>query len=743
MKKPQRIRSVFLLACFAFSALFFASCASKQVVTTDYETSYHISLDSLPAELGLDSGRVNVFVDGVLDTSFAWTGVELAQRKLSFVVSSLDGQNVKLDYSIYSGGQLVASGTDIFDPEAPETSTTSGSIDRNTVVIQKILAGSSSSLADTAQPQSSSSSLDVSSEAVSSGQGSSSVDASSEIILSSSTAPMSDAAASSSSAVALTDFTVDFVTASSTVLEGGNTSISLKLSGPVAAVLPSAQVVQFLKTGTASGSDYSALTSITFPAGMAVGSTKSLALNASGGDNLVEGDESVILSIGDAGSMNIGAANQHQVTIKDADTAWVEFVSASSTAKEGSGNHNIAVQLRVSPASASLDVPVSVSASKVTDVSNATWTPVTTALVFAKGSTNATQQNLVYSLGTNTIFNQVAGGRNISFGLNVTAGPAGHSAGLHAFSVTEQNFEYYLATTTENSGQVGQIEILRPNGTGMDYMKTIATTSGGSPFTELTALPDGTILVLQGTTVYKVDPTVASPSFTQWSSRTDIVDLDYSAGENAVMVVTTAGNLYYYETTGTLRSSSTYPYTLSHSLNLQVGAALSAKGGVVYTSTASCGLGGCSDASGGLLDFSTNYASLSAGSSSVRTTLLNKVVGVAIDPGTNQDYALEDGECDASYTGLVKFSGSARVPVGASVLHLKSVADMTLTPDGYLLIASGADCSGTAAGDYAQLIVYNQTLNTIVHSYSFDAAGFQVTKFGGVAVLRNQVDLAP
>lgn len=141
MKPNRRLAlGLVLLSWFAFCQ----GCASD-TPSDSYRTSYRISLADIPERVPLDSMRIEVRIDGVLDTSISVPQAALLDRNFSYTVESVSGALIDIDYVVYSGMTAVAQGHDHYDPRvaAPDTV----ALARDTAVIRVILDGISYSKA--------------------------------------------------------------------------------------------------------------------------------------------------------------------------------------------------------------------------------------------------------------------------------------------------------------------------------------------------------------------------------------------------------------------------------------------------------------------------------------------------------------------------------------------------------------------------------------------------------------------
>lgn len=124
--------------------VFCQGCASDTPSDT-YRTSYRISLADIPELVPLDSMRLEVRIDGVLDTSISVPQAALLDRNFSYTVESVSGVLIDIDYVVYSGTTALAQGHDHYDPRvaAPDTV----ALARDTAAIRVILDGISYSKA--------------------------------------------------------------------------------------------------------------------------------------------------------------------------------------------------------------------------------------------------------------------------------------------------------------------------------------------------------------------------------------------------------------------------------------------------------------------------------------------------------------------------------------------------------------------------------------------------------------------
>jgi len=286
------------LALFSWFA-FCQGCASDTPSDT-YRTSYRISLADIPELVPLDSMRLEVRIDGVLDTSISVPQAALLDRNFSYTVESVSGALIDIDYVVYSGTTAVAEGHDHYDPRvaAPDTV----ALARDTAAIRVILDGISYSKA----------------------------------------------------------LSIAFAGRSDTLTEttSGNLSAGLRLlvMGPAGAQTDSAMnvVVSALPTSAMSATDYSLVATVRIPAGVKVGTLVAVEL-ALRSDNLVEGPEILDLALtGHAGLPVVDSLKTFRLTARDADSAWVEFRLAQDSVFESGSALAVVAELHTNNVDAAL-----------------------------------------------------------------------------------------------------------------------------------------------------------------------------------------------------------------------------------------------------------------------------------------------------------------------------------------------------------------------------------------------------
>ncbi|MEO7414241.1 MAG: Calx-beta domain-containing protein, partial [Opitutaceae bacterium] len=186
----------------------------------------------------------------------------------------------------------------------------------------------------------------------------------------------------------------------------------------------SALTINFTVTGTATaGSDYPSIgTSVTFAAGSA---TTTLAVNPID-DQLVEGEETVVLTLANGSGYTVGSPSSATITIQDDDGSSANIaVSATDPLAgeigtgQGAGTFTFT---RSGPTSNALTVNFTVGG---TATSGSDYTPLGTTVSFAPGSSTATVSVNVLddslTEGDETVVVTLAGGSGYSMGTSSTA----------------------------------------------------------------------------------------------------------------------------------------------------------------------------------------------------------------------------------------------------------------------------------------------------------------------------------
>lgn len=257
------------------------------------------------------------------------------------------------------------------------------------------------------------------------------------------------ATTSASNTYSITDdeaASIGFVAAGSPVLEeAGNIGIAtvLTVTGTgtgTRGIQDAVSVAVTTTPGTADASDYSAATSVVFPAGSADGTTQNVAV-ALVDDRLVEGSESFSLQLGAvSASGSVSAAGTHAVSIFDNDIAIVSFAQPTSTAPESTTPHGVNAVLSISGSgsgtAAIVDaVTVAVTQSAGTAVTPADYTLVTGSLDFAGGAVDGQSLPITVTIVDDTASEA---DETFSLGFGATTG-AVTASGSHVVSIDDND----------------------------------------------------------------------------------------------------------------------------------------------------------------------------------------------------------------------------------------------------------------------------------------------------------------
>lgn len=185
---------------------------------------------------------------------------------------------------------------------------------------------------------------------------------------------------------------LNFAVASQNINEnGGSVSVSVTLDNANANNSVSADIV--LNVGSSSATEgadftYSSTQTVTFPAGD--NTTQSITIPILE-DALTEGNETIVLDLANAVNANIGATDEHTITIVDNDQSNVSFALANDNIAENGGSIAIAVELDQVNASNSVSVDVVLLTGSSTATEGADFTYASTQTVTFPVGSNATQ----------------------------------------------------------------------------------------------------------------------------------------------------------------------------------------------------------------------------------------------------------------------------------------------------------------------------------------------------------------
>lgn len=419
-----------------FSILFF-SCS--KTAETDYQTNYTIQLDQIDSEIPIDSVVVEIWIDGIMDTTYRFLPSDLDGRSVHVPgIQTEEGSHLEIRYEVYSDSTLVASGSDEYDPEdAPGEPTTLGI---HSSAIDAILQRGSSN-GNTSSEESPISSETPSSET---------------ILSSTTTSSTSTGTSSATTTYSLEDFSVQFTADTSFAKEGVAQSsplyphVYLELLGPTGATLPENFVPSFFYAGTAQKAVDFNQASLSFAKNSPVGQQLRLVLSTPS-DKLVEGTEQITITIENPGTFG-SPRSVHTVSLLDADSAWVEFQSASDSILESAGAYTKNLVLKTSPVDATLSesaVVRIVRESTSTAVAGDDYTGLNSGdIIFPANSGNNTPQPINLSAVDNVYWNDTY---KLNLALSYQSGSIGVSNDLFTLSLGNDDYEYLAILVQKGS----------------------------------------------------------------------------------------------------------------------------------------------------------------------------------------------------------------------------------------------------------------------------------------------------
>lgn len=68
----------------------------------------------------MDSGWVRLYVDDELVQTLYWSDSDKIKRELSFMVTSENDQEVRVEYAVYYQGIALIQGSDMYHPDSPK-----------------------------------------------------------------------------------------------------------------------------------------------------------------------------------------------------------------------------------------------------------------------------------------------------------------------------------------------------------------------------------------------------------------------------------------------------------------------------------------------------------------------------------------------------------------------------------------------------------------------------------------------
>ncbi|MCA8920724.1 MAG: PD40 domain-containing protein [Planctomycetes bacterium] len=241
---------------------------------------------------------------------------------------------------------------------------------------------------------------------------------------------------------------LSFQSLTSSSAEGTPRAIAVELTIPGGQPLAGSLTVDVVDVGSGSaqgGVDYAAFSPVqlVFPAGSASGATQVVTLSPTGSDDLVEGDETVVLRVQSlSGPGALLSPLVHTVTILDTDAATLSYaLGASATASETAPG-SVSVVLNTTPSTATLAVAVGVEAFDVGTGSAAGGADYasfpTTPLGFGPGSGDGDTQTVSVTPLADDL---VEGPETVLLGLQNPSGPVSlGTPSSHTLTLPDDDF---------------------------------------------------------------------------------------------------------------------------------------------------------------------------------------------------------------------------------------------------------------------------------------------------------------
>lgn len=415
--------------------MFLSGCLDSQDNQTEYKTNYTLHLDAIDSTITLDSARIDVYIDGTMDTSFVLRASDLDQRSVPLlVVTSQSSDVIEVHYEIYANGQLLANGQDSYDPS--QSTNTPSPLALDTAAIRNLIASTSSS----SSPPSSSSS--------------------------SSTTGTYFIAFTAESGIAIEDAAPQ---------SSNYPAVYVEVIGPAGTTLPEEHNVSISYGGSAGVNDFTSLpSSFTIPAHTPVGQTIAIPLSPSQ-DALVEGPEILTVNLSDPKSVG-PALLYYNLTLQDADSAYVGLEIAQATiAEDSTVAQPVQVTLHTKPLNAKLAVPVQVKLqanSQSTAIVGTHYANPGSALTMLFTSTQGEGDFKSASIAPMDVAGWNADAL-LQLDLSILSGPAQTSGS--SMNITIQNTDYeYIAILSPNN-TYSKVTLYSP---ALDSLNTFAINDG-------------------------------------------------------------------------------------------------------------------------------------------------------------------------------------------------------------------------------------------------------------------------
>ena len=322
--------------------------------------------------------------------------------------------------------------------------------------------------------------------------------------------------------------TVTLASSGSSITEGGSV---LTLTATLSVATTSNVTVTIDTSGTATeGTDYSAISDITVPAGSTTG-TASFSVTD---DSIYEGSETAIISIGSVsggGASAAGSGTSATITLSDNETAPTVNLSSSSSSVLENGSAITITATLSGTADEAVTVPLDTSGTATEGTDYAAISDITISAGATTGTATITPTDDSVSEGAETLIVSVG---TLS-GADATAG----STSSLTLSLVDDDVPNITLTSSassiaENSGSSLTLTATASMTATEDIVVTLATAGTATSGTDYTALP-ATLTIAAGATTATTSFTPTDDNlYDADSNETAIVSITDVAGGNAL-----------------------------------------------------------------------------------------------------------------------------------------------------------------------------------------------------------------
>lgn len=263
---------------------------------------------------------------------------------------------------------------------------------------------------------------------------------------------------------------IEFTASSATVDEGTGLAVEVRLRLPASeSSLSDTVSASVAQSGSASAQDFSAPENleVEFPAGTEDGATQTLAF-AFTSDGLIEGDETLVLTLANLVNAELGTFDELSLTVRDAESATVGFESVAPRAGEDDGTAALRLALTPEPPTATLASDVAVTLSdrgSGSAVAGSDYEAFDARVVTFTAGTGQSIQSVPVTLLAD---DAVEIDKTIDFGLGALTGPATLGANAATLTVVDDDsvavsFVTETFSVAEDGGSVSvQVELSVP-----------------------------------------------------------------------------------------------------------------------------------------------------------------------------------------------------------------------------------------------------------------------------------------